>query len=213
MKIQRLLQNLILLFIALAVAITLARGQTVTLQKPGYTVTYDRQYGPVRVDWVLTKANLTAFDRSGVPFAPDLTLPRGWYVAHTSDYAGTGYDRGHLCPSADKQAATFVMSNVAPQAPKLNRQSWEHLEARCRYWAAHGYTVTITAGVCDSIGTIAHGHITVPGHFWKVVKLMGGKTDRTLYTLFPNTNQAGTVSWPTFTVSPERFRAKTGISL
>ena len=186
----------------------------IILHKQGYTIDYSRRTAtPIRVDWILTKADLTAFDRSGVPFAPDLTLPTGWYIAHTSDYAATGWDRGHCAPSADKQAPTFIMSNVAPQAPQLNRRSWEHLEAWCRKQAAKGYTVTITAGVCDSIGTIAHGHITVPGYFWKVVKLAGGKANRTLYTLFPNTNEAGAVSWPTFTVSPERLRAKTGIDL
>ena len=186
----------------------------VLLQKQGYTVDYSRRTAtPVRVDWVLTKADLTAFDRTDVPFVPDLTLPANWYVAHTSDYADTGFDRGHLCPSADKQAPTFIMTNVAPQAPKCNRDNWERLEAWCRKKAAKGYTVTITAGVCDSIGSIAHGQITVPGYFWKVVRLTGGKADRTLYALFPNTNEAGLLPWPTLTVSPERLRAKTGIDL
>ena len=186
----------------------------IILHKQGYTIDYSRRTAtPRRVDWVLTKADDNGFDRTGVLFRPDKSLPKGWYVATNADYVRTGFDKGHLCPSADKRKATFILSNIAPQAPQMNRGNWKLFEAYCREQAAKGYTVTITAGVCDSIGTIAHGHITVPGYFWKVVKLAGGKANRTLYTLFPNTNEAGAVSWPTFTVSPERLRAKTGIDL
>jgi endonuclease G len=43
-------------------------------------------------------------------------------------------DRGHMCPAADRSCskedmdATFLMSNMVPQSPNLNRGPWEKLE-------------------------------------------------------------------------------------
>ena len=51
-------------------------------------------------------------------------------------YAGSGYDRGHMAPNfaiatrygQAAQAETFLMSNIVPQAPRLNRGMWQRLE-------------------------------------------------------------------------------------
>jgi len=52
------------------------------------------------------------------------------------DYSGSGYDRGHMAPNyaialcygEQAQMETFLMSNIIPQSPSLNRRVWEHLE-------------------------------------------------------------------------------------
>ena len=59
-------------------------------------------------------------------------------AAHVADgdYRGSGFDRGHLCPSyaiysrhgVAAMKATFVMSNVIPQYHGLNAGEWEQLE-------------------------------------------------------------------------------------
>lgn len=57
------------------------------------------------------------------------------------DYTRTGYDRGHMLPAADRSfdlgvmRATFVMSNVAPQTPALNRGPWAKAEEEVRRMA------------------------------------------------------------------------------
>ena len=44
------------------------------------------------------------------------------------DYTGSGFDRGHMCPHSDRAAneemsfATFVMSNIIPQAPQCESE-------------------------------------------------------------------------------------------
>lgn len=65
-------------------------------------------------------------------------VARGWPTAVDRDYAGSGFDRGHLLPSADRDDsraendATFYLSNVSPQYPKLNRNQWRLLEEQVR---------------------------------------------------------------------------------
>ena len=59
----------------------------------------------------------------------------------TYDYKGSGYDRGHMCPSADMkwspaaQRDCFYMSNICPQDRSLNSGAWSKLENACRRWA------------------------------------------------------------------------------
>ena len=49
-------------------------------------------------------------------------------------YSGSGYDRGHLAPRNDfnrsrtAQLNTFIFSNIVPQFPKHNRNTWKYLE-------------------------------------------------------------------------------------
>ncbi len=84
-------------------------------------------------------------------FRPDDGRPDAWYKLRPNDYTGSGYDRGHIAPSADRtrneghiapsadrtrnevdNSATFLMSNMMPQVPELNRGVWGDLEEYCR---------------------------------------------------------------------------------
>ena len=52
------------------------------------------------------------------------------------DYTDSGYDRGHLAPNyaisrlygRNAQLQTFLMTNITPQRPNLNRKLWQRLE-------------------------------------------------------------------------------------
>jgi hypothetical protein len=54
-------------------------------------------------------------------FAPDPDLPEGFFQVRPNDYRGSGFDRGHMCPSGDRTAtkedneATFYVTNMVPQ--------------------------------------------------------------------------------------------------
>jgi endonuclease G len=58
-------------------------------------------------------------------------------VTH-DDYTSSGYDRGHMIPNAAMleqygqmaQLETFLMSNICPQKPALNRGIWKNIEAK-----------------------------------------------------------------------------------
>ncbi len=70
-------------------------------------------------------------------FRPDYRIPE-MFRADLIDYAGSGYDRGHLVASANKKetelqnSETFLLSNMSPQHPRFNRDIWKELENRVR---------------------------------------------------------------------------------
>ena len=81
------------------------------------------------VSWQLNRSWIGAADRKN-DFRPDDALPTAWYKVRPNDYTGSGYDRGHIAPSADRtrndadNSNTFLMSNMVPQSPELNRGVW-----------------------------------------------------------------------------------------
>ncbi len=74
------------------------------------------------------------------PFAPDPDLPVG-ERSELVDYRYSGFDRGHMAPSADQtgdatlQAETYFLSNMAPQVGVgFNQHAWARLESTVRDW-------------------------------------------------------------------------------
>lgn len=53
-------------------------------------------------------------------------------------YVGSGFDRGHMAPSGDMQFSlraqkeSFLMGNIVPQVPRVNRGEWKRLESEVR---------------------------------------------------------------------------------
>jgi endonuclease G len=114
------------------------------------------------------------------------------------DYAGSGYDRGHLCPSASRtadeesNAATFYTTNILPQRHDLNAGAWEELEAWTHRMVRRGWDAFVIAGGiwpascstaqratppgpdCPSIGRSRDParRVAVPLSTWKVVVLV-----------------------------------------
>ena len=89
------------------------------------------------------------------PFDEDLDANLYW----DQDYfRGSGYDHGHICPSADRQYSTeankqtFYLTNMQPQYPQFNQKLWAKMEDRMRKWIANS-PATDTMYVCKG-GTI-----------------------------------------------------------
>ena len=70
-------------------------------------------------------------------FRADIRIPRR-FRAGLKAYKGSGYDRGHLAPSANQDeleiqnSETFLLSNMSPQKPNFNRRMWRELEMAIR---------------------------------------------------------------------------------
>lgn len=118
----------------------------------------------------LTKPKLK---RKGLTFRPDYQI-KTKYRSYAKNYSHTGYDRGHNAPNAmfnyDKklQKETFLMSNISPQKPKLNRGMWGKIERFTRLQAIkYGY-VNIITGSCQTLGHIKNG-VNIPKYFYKII--------------------------------------------
>ena len=86
------------------------------------------------------------------------------------DYKYSSYDKGHLTPSGDmhsidSQHTTFLLSNIAPQAPKLNQQAWRELESQVEKYP---YKVTGVLFNGEKSGVL-NNHVIIPSQFYKIV--------------------------------------------
>lgn len=205
------------------------------LPKPQYVMSYHRDRGiPNWVSWHLDSTWLGSAPRQD-DFRPDESLPAGWYRVTQFDYTGSGFDRGHHTPSADRtrtipdNSATFLMTNIMPQAPANNQGPWEELESYCRTLVNQGNELYIIAGGAGmggsgSLGgitnTIAGGKVTVPAVTWKVIVVIPNgdndlqrvdKTARTIAVIMPNRQDIGiNTPWRNFRVSIRAVEALTG---
>lgn len=199
----------------------------VLLDKAAYALSYNRtKGGPNWVSWHLDQSDRGRSGRSN-DFRPDQTLPPQWWI-RPSDYRASGYDRGHQCPSADRtsdekaNSATFLMSNMLPQAPDLNRQLWRKFEEYCRDQLKGGANEEyILCGGSGTKGTIANGKVNVPASCWKIVVILPtGDNDlarinaatRVIAINVPNENgpQIADGSWRSFLVSVQSLEQLTG---
>ncbi|RCJ32075.1 nuclease [Nostoc punctiforme NIES-2108] len=146
--------------------------------KNQYALSYNNSKGtPNWVAWQLNKSWLGTADRQN-NFRPDNTLPTNFLRVTPTIYSGSGYDKGHVTPSADRtrsvedNSATFLMSNMMPQTPDNNRNTWGNLEDYCRDLVSQGKELYIVAGPFGSQGEPLKGKVTVPKSTWKIVVVL-----------------------------------------
>ena len=90
-------------------------------------------------------------------FRPDLRVPEK-FRADLVDFKGSGFDRGHLVSSADRRATTlqnsetFLLTNMSPQHPDLNRRVWRILEDKIRDLAREFVEVFVMCGPLFDVG-------------------------------------------------------------
>ena len=143
--------------------------------RQAYLVGYDAAAKlPRYVSYELTPPNALGCVARTNAFATDQSVPGG---ATPDDYAGTGYDKGHMSPDGDLswdpqvEYESFLMTNMAAQAGSLNRGIWKLLETSVRGWAVQlNNSFTIVSGSIYGPGdkTIGKG-VVVPHGFYKIV--------------------------------------------
>ncbi|MFN2406737.1 MAG: DNA/RNA non-specific endonuclease [Pyrinomonadaceae bacterium] len=194
------------------------------MEKPQYSLSYSRDNGgPNWVSWHLDTSWLGSTPRQD-DFRADTTLPTGWYRVQATDYSGSGFDRGHMCPSADRtitvtaNSATFLMTNMIPQLPANNQGVWANLESYSRTLVAQGNELYIISGGHGLQHFIANGHVAVPAQTWKVIIVLPvGNNDvsrvttltRTIAVVMPNSGTIGS-DWRAYRVSVDQVEAITG---
>ena len=186
-----------------------------------YTLLYDTLYRqPAWVAYTLTRGdveNRNATRRNRFTVCPAVQARR-WPAAEEKDYRGSGYDRGHLVPSADRLGnqvendATFRMSNIAPQANRLNLEPWNHLEIEIRRMAQRFDTLWIATGgvLKPGLRRIGRNGIGVPEHFYKVVLARRNGRYQSIGFLLPNSAEVSRSFWG-YAVPVDSVRNITGI--
>ncbi|HEX7152518.1 MAG TPA: DNA/RNA non-specific endonuclease [Thermoanaerobaculia bacterium] len=203
------------------------------MEKGEFTLSYNRDRGtPNWVSWHLSDewvGTLTRIDT----FRADPAIPADWYRVLGTDYGDTGFDRGHMVPNADRDKetsipinqATFLMTNMIPQAGGNNQGPWAAMENYLRTLTG-GNDLFIIAGGSGIGGvgdfgyaeTILQGKVTVPSHTWKVVLVVPKGTTpaavpasaRTIAVIMPNVEAIRNEVWTQYITSVDAVEALSG---
>ncbi|TVT39370.1 DNA/RNA non-specific endonuclease [Hymenobacter setariae] len=205
---------------------------------PQYATGYNAQRGiPVWTSWHVGRTDLTKAAPRQDDFRADPALPRQFYSVSPQSYSGSGFDKGHNCPSGDRTAslddnsATFLMSNMVPQAPQNNQQTWGNLEEYTRAQVVKGQEAYVLMGSYGRGGvgkngpasTIDQGRVTVPARIWKVIVFLPeGSNDlqriaagqaRIVAIDTPNDNTTINPDWQQYLTSVDKIEAASGLDI
>lgn len=206
------------------------------MEKPEYALSYNQDLGrPNWVSWHLSPEWYGGLARVDT-FRADPQVPPDWYRVQGFDFSGSGFDRGHMVPNADRNKlgaipinqATYLMTNMLAQAPGNNQGPWADMEAYLRTVADAGNELYVVSGPAGIGGTgnqggvtltLADGHVTVPSSTWKVaIVLPSGVNDvsratcttRTIAVIMPNTHAIENDDWQGFITSVDAVEELTG---
>lgn len=144
-------------------------------------------------------------------------------TAGKSDYWYSGYDRGHLAPSADFRwsktalSESYFYSNMAPQLPELNRQKWAELENAIRDYVIENkvQVYVVTGGILhDSLPIMQNegrkNSVSIPNYFYKVVLDNSEGNQKGIGFVLPN----GSCNYPimSYAISIDSVEKLTGIN-
>ncbi len=200
------------------------------LQRAVESFDYSDNNGEVNwASWDLTAADMGSSGRAP-SFYVDTNLPNTFVRLSTGDYTGSGFDRGHMCPSEDRTDNTndnrqvFFMSNIVPQQADLNQGPWQNLEAYCQASANAGNEILLICGPSIFNGSRIQpsNKAAIPGYTWKIALLVppGGGTALSRVTVstpviavkMPNISGIRTVSWSNYITSASVIEADTGLT-
>jgi len=178
------------------------------LSRPGFMYSMNLKTG--FADWVIYR--LGNDDFGGVPrwdkeFFKDSLITQSVELPDNDDYENSGYDRGHLVRSEERTTnselnrQTFVLSNVIPQTPDLNRGPWLKLER----WAEKvckdsTYEMWVISGpIFDEPFSRLNNKYLIPKFCFKVflVKYKNGKFKK-FGVIMPNITGIRDKDWQAF---------------
>lgn len=96
--------------------------------------------------------------------------------AEVRDYAGSGYDRGHMAsigdmPDLRSHHESFVLSNIVPQEASVNMGIWSRVEALVRQMVLERGELFVVTGPLFTVdaGSMVGGRVLVPAALFKGV--------------------------------------------
>lgn len=182
----------------------------------GYSLSYHEAHE--QAEWVayeLKRSHLSNTNFKRPYFEIDKAVSTG--AAHWRNYKNSGYDRGHLCPAADRKYTqeahdeTFLTSNISPQKPDFNAGIWNTLEQKVRYWARkYDGVFVVTGGILTKdLESVGEEHVSIPDHFYKVLIDRNSGPTKMIAFLIPHNNSDKPLY--EFVVSVNKIEELTGI--
>ena len=197
------------------------------VQRAQYAMSYNDNTRQANwVSWSFSIGDYMSGGR-GNNWAMDTNLPATFTLIATNFFSG--YDRGHMCPSADRSStaadndATFLMSNIIPQAANNNQGLWNDFEMYCRDLASDGSEVLIVCGPSSFTGSVLSNGMAIPGMVWKVAVVVPQATSslsapqrvtagaRVLAIMTPNVN-SGLLPWQSYLTTVREVENATGLN-
>jgi DNA/RNA endonuclease G (NUC1) len=204
------------------------------MEKPEFALSYNRDKGTANwVSWHLSSEWIGGLSRVD-SFRPDPAVPADWYRVLSTDYSGSGFDRGHMVPNADRDnenslpinQATFLMTNIIPQSPDNNQGPWAAQENYFRTLLPANELYIVAGGIGQGgfgsggfANTIVGGKVHVPSHTWKVALVLPkGEADlsrvtcgtRTIAVLMPNVQGIRNDNWEKYLTTVDQIESLTG---
>lgn len=167
------------------------------------------------------------------PLDPDLPTAYYWDADY---FYGSGFDHGHICPSADRLYSaeanyqTFFLTNMQPQYKNFNGSGnsggiWLSMENQVRRWAPKNTSDTLyivkggtidrvflETGADDGVLMRIKDKLIVPKYFFVALLYRNSQGYRSLGFWFPHNNEIhGYDDLADYTLSIDELEARTGI--
>ncbi|MEX6627052.1 DNA/RNA non-specific endonuclease [Tenacibaculum salmonis] len=188
----------------------------VIVKHDGYQLSYNEKHE--QAEWVaysLSKNDIRTTKINRPYFINDPKVKTR--SANYKSYKKSGYDKGHLCPAADKKYSkeafkeTFYTSNITPQRHSFNAGIWLRLEEKSRYWAKKYDNIYIVTGgiLKDDLRTIGRDKVSIPTEFYKIILDYTGPEVKAIAFLIPHKKSAKPLY--DYVISIDDLEEKTGI--
>lgn len=183
------------------------------LDRDGYSIgySYERRCA-LWASYIISKGSIGVDLERSNDFDADPDIPEKYRV-QPDDFRNTGYDKGHMAPSAaidftrKSNDQTFLMSNITLQEPKLNRQAWGSLEAMIRKWTNRiGKLLILTGPIYGDSPELING-IPLPESFYKIVYSFDHRC--CIGFIMPNESIKASQIWD-YVLSVQEVEEKTG---
>ncbi len=202
------------------------------IQRTVQAIDYSDHLGePVWAAWDLTANDIGGSGRNST-FYTDTNLPPNFTnILATADYNGVGvinFNRGHLCPSADRTDTTndnklvFFMSNIMPQSALNNQGVWGNFEDYCRAQLTNSELLIICGPSGFGTNTIPSGLAYIPSNVWKIVVIVPlgsgtalsriNVTNRVIAISIPNVTNGLSSDWHNYVTNAAKIERDTGFT-
>jgi len=191
------------------------------MRNDGYLV----GWSDVRAGALWVSYQLAAVEDASIGSRPGFSADwRTLWPIGTDSYSGSGYDRGHLAPNyaiaavhgRQAQVDTFLMSNMSPQTPELNRQLWQRLEEVVMdHFAPRFDQLQVITGpiYAEGFSNVMDrvGFVEVPIAFYKIIVAPDSEAPSALAFIMPQSVQ-GNEPLDDYLVSIDEVERQTGLN-